>query len=168
MRALPASNMAAQALRQTHSRTVFCSKSLPLRPTSLFPETSLKWDRTEPRPGEFNFAEGDSIAAFATRNDMLVHGHTLVWYAAIPAHGSLRLQPVQEAKAALERHITTQVSRYRGKIWAWDVINEAIEPEDRLDDGYRNSVWFRSLGADYIDLAFRLARARRSLQHRCA
>ena len=48
------------------------------------PETSLKWDHTEPRPGEFNFAEGDSIAAFATRNDMLVHGHTLVWYAAIP------------------------------------------------------------------------------------
>ena len=57
----------------------------------------------------------------------------------------------QEAKTALERHITTQVLRYRGKIWAWDVINEAIEPEDRLDNGYRNSVWFRSLGVDYID-----------------
>ncbi len=122
------------------------------------PETALKWDRTEPRPGEFDFTEGDSIAAFASRNDMLVHGHTLVWYAAIPAWVS-QITTGPEAKAALERHITTQVSRYRGKIWAWDVVNEAIEPEDRLDDGYRNSVWLRSLGPDYIDQAFRLARA---------
>jgi len=122
------------------------------------PETSLKWDQTEPRPAEFNFAEGDSIAAFAARNDMLVHGHTLVWYAAIPAWVS-QIATGQEAKATLDRHITTQVSRYRGKIWAWDVVNEAIEPNDHIDEGYRNSVWLRSLGADYIDLAFRLARA---------
>jgi len=121
------------------------------------PETALKWDQTEPRPGEFNFTEGDSIAAFASRNDMMVHGHTLVWYAAIPAWVS-QITTSQEAKAALERHIATQVSRYRGKIWAWDVVNEAIEPEEHLDNGYRNSVWLRSLGADYIDLAFRLAR----------
>ncbi len=122
------------------------------------PETALKWVQTEPRPGEFNFVEGDSIAAFAARNDMMVHGHTLVWYAAIPPWVS-QLTTSQEAKAALERHITTQVSRYRGKIWAWDVVNEAIEPEDHLEYGYRNSVWLRALGVDYIDLAFRLARA---------
>ena len=122
------------------------------------PETALKWDQTEPRPGEFNFTEGDSISAFATRNDMLIHGHTLVWYAAIPPWVS-QITASQDARAALERHITTQVSRYREKIWAWDVVNEAIEPEDRLDNGYRNSVWLRSLGAEYIDLAFRLARS---------
>jgi endo-1,4-beta-xylanase len=122
------------------------------------PETALKWDQTEPQPGEFNFTEGDSIAAFAARNDMLMHGHTLVWYAAIPLWVS-QITASQDAKAALERHITTQVSRYREKIWAWDVVNEAIEPEDRLDNGYRNSVWLRSLGADYVDLAFRLARS---------
>src|SRR5580698_3399413 len=121
------------------------------------PETSLKWDQTEPRPGEFDFTEGDSIAAFAARNDMVVHGHTLVWYAAIPPWVS-QISTSQEANAALERHITTQVSRYRGKIWAWDVVNEAIEPEDHLDNGLRNSVWLHSLGAEYIDLAFRLAR----------
>ena len=122
------------------------------------PETALKWVQTEPQPGEFDFGEGDSIAAFAARNDMMVHGHTLVWYAAIPPWVS-QITTSQEAKAALERHIATQVSRYRGKIWAWDVVNEAIEPEDRLEHGYRNSVWLRALGVDYIDLAFRLARA---------
>lgn len=122
------------------------------------PESALKWNQTEPAPGAFNFAEGDSIAAFATRNDMLVHGHTLVWYTALPQWVT-RITSAPEAQAALERHISTEVSRYRGKIWAWDVVNEAIEPDDFREGGYRTSVWFNCLGADYIDLSFRLARA---------
>jgi endo-1,4-beta-xylanase len=122
------------------------------------PEGALKWDQTEPQPGAFDFSQGDSIVAFATRNNMLVNGHTLVWYAAIPPWVS-RLTTAPDARLALERHIETEVSRYRGKIWEWDVVNEAIEPNDRLEDDYRNSVWFRCLGHDYVDLSFRLARA---------
>lgn len=122
------------------------------------PESALKWNVTEPAPGEFNFAEGDSIAAFAARQDMLIHGHTLVWYAAIPQWVS-QLSDAGDARTALERHIGTEVPRYRGKIWAWDVVNEAIEPNDRRQDGYRSSVWFNCLGDEYVDLSFRLARA---------
>ena len=67
----------------------------------------------------------------------------------------------RERREACARHAISQrsVSRYRGKIWAWDVVNEPIEPKDGLDNGYRNSMWFRQLGIDYVDLAFRLARA---------
>src|SRR5579863_1041787 len=122
------------------------------------PEGSLKWIQTEPQPGKFDFAEGDSIAAFAARNDMLMHGHTLVWYTANPDWVA-NLKTGQEAQAALERHINVEVSHYRRKIWAWDVVNEALEPDDHLADDYRDSVWFRCLGASYIDLSFRLARA---------
>lgn len=122
------------------------------------PEGALKWIATEPQPGKFDFADGDSIAAFAARHGMLLHGHTLVWYAAIPDWVS-RLATADDARAALERHIVTEVQRYRGKAWAWDVVNEAIEPKDGLANGYRNSIWFRLLGIDYVDLAFRLARA---------
>jgi endo-1,4-beta-xylanase len=122
------------------------------------PESALKWISTEPQPGHFDFSEGDSIADFAARHDMLIHGHTLVWYAAIPEWVS-QIEAAKEATTALERHINTEVQRYRGKIWAWDVVNEAIEPNDHLEKGYRNSVWFRCLGIDYVDLAFRLARA---------
>jgi endo-1,4-beta-xylanase len=122
------------------------------------PESSLKWIPTEPQPGQFNFSEGDSIAAFAARQDMSVHGHTLVWHEAIPQWVS-QIATAREARAALDRHITALVSRYRGTIWAWDVVNEPIEPEDHLENGYRNSIWFRHLGIDYVDLAFRLARA---------
>ncbi len=122
------------------------------------PEGALKWNQTEPHPGVFDFSQSDSIVAFAARNDMLVNGHTLVWYAAIPPWVS-QLTTAAEARLALERHIGTEASRYRGKIWEWDVVNEPIEPNDRLDNGYRNSVWLRCLGIDYIDLSFRLAHA---------
>jgi endo-1,4-beta-xylanase len=124
----------------------------------FIPEGHLKWEFTEPRPNEFDFEGPDSIVDFAARHDMIMHGHTLVWYAAIPDWVS-RIATATDARRALERHIGTLVSRYRGKIWAWDVVNEPIEPKDGLDNGYRNSIWYRLLGIDHVDLAFRLARA---------
>lgn len=122
------------------------------------PEVHLKWEFTEPRPTEFDFAAADSIANFAARHDMIMHGHTLVWHAQIPDWVA-KISTAKDARLALTRHIATSVSRYRGKIWAWDVVNEPIEPNDGLDNGYRNSMWFRQLGIDYVDFAFRLARA---------
>jgi endo-1,4-beta-xylanase len=86
-----------------------------------------------------------------------MHGHTLVWYAAIPDWVK-HLASAAEARAALERHIGTLVERYRGKVWAWDVVNEPIEPKDGLEGSYRASIWQHLLGSSYIDLAFRLAR----------
>jgi endo-1,4-beta-xylanase len=123
----------------------------------FIPEGHLKWEFTEPRPNAFEFEGPDSIVDFAARHDMIMHGHTLVWYAAIPDWVA-RLATAKDARAALERHIGTLVSRYRGKIWAWDVVNEPIEPKDGLDHGYRDSIWQRLLGIDHVDLAFRLAR----------
>ncbi len=124
----------------------------------FIPEAHLKWQFTEPRPNDFDFAAADSVDDFAKRHDMVMHGHTLVWYAAIPDWVS-RLATPRDAQAALERHIATLVSRYRGRIWAWDVVNEPIEPKDGRESGYRDSIWYRLLGIDHVDLAFRLARA---------
>ena len=132
-------------------------EKLAIEANIFAPDFALKWLQTEPQAGKFDFSQGDSVADFAARNDMLVHGHTLVWYAAIPAWVE-QLSNAQDAREALERHISTQVPRYRGIIWAWDVVNEPIEPDDRLEGGHRNSVWYRCLGEDYIDLAFRIAR----------
>jgi endo-1,4-beta-xylanase len=123
----------------------------------FIPEAHLKWVITEPQANEFDFAAADSIADFAARHDMIMHGHTLVWHEAIPDWVA-KISTASDARIALERHIATLVSRYRGKLWAWDVVNEPIEPKDGLDKGYRNSIWFRQLGIDYVDLAFRLAR----------
>jgi endo-1,4-beta-xylanase len=124
----------------------------------FIPEGHLKWEHTEPRQNEFDFAGPDSVVDYAARREMIMHGHTLVWYAAIPDWVS-RLATAKDARTALERHIGTLVSRYRGRIWAWDVLNEPIEPKDGLANGYRNSIWFRLLGIEHVDLSFQLARA---------
>jgi endo-1,4-beta-xylanase len=124
----------------------------------FIPEWHLKWNITEPHPNEFDFVAADSIADFAAHHDMIMYGHTLVWHEAIPEWVT-KIPTAKDARIALERHIGTLVSRYHGKLWAWDVVNEPIEPNDRLDNGYRNSMWFQLLGIDYVDLAFRLARA---------
>jgi endo-1,4-beta-xylanase len=123
----------------------------------FIPENHLKWAFTEPGPNQFDFGGSDGIADFAARHDMIMHGHTLVWHGEIPDWVT-KISTARDARVALERHIVTLVSRYRGKIWAWDVVNEPVEPKDGLDNGYRNSIWFRLLGIDYVDLAFRLAR----------
>lgn len=82
----------------------------------------------------------------------------MVWHRAIPDWVA-EISTAKDVRLALERHIATLVSRYCGKIWAWDVVNEPIEPGDGLDNGYRNSMRFRQLGIDYVDLAFHLAHA---------
>src|ERR1700687_4609703 len=89
----------------------------------FIPEGHLKWEHTEPRPNEFDFAGPDSIVDYAARHDMIMHGHTLVWYEAIP-HWVSQIATARDAKVALERHIGTLVARCRAKIWAWDVVNE--------------------------------------------
>lgn len=53
-------------------------------------------------------------------------------------------------------YITTYVSRYKGKVAAWDVVNEAFEDSG---NAYRKSFWYTHLGSDYIEHAFRLAHA---------
>jgi endo-1,4-beta-xylanase len=45
------------------------------------------------------------------------------------------------------------MTRYKGKVAAWDVVNEALD--DR--DGLRKTLWLEKLGSDYVAGAFRIA-----------
>ena len=55
----------------------------------------------------------------------------------------------------LQEHIETLVGRYKGRVWAWDVVNEAID-EGR---GWRKSQWLNIIGDDFMERAFRFAHA---------
>lgn len=144
---------------------------------SLTHENEMKWDAIEPQPGVFNFTNADSTMAFAEANGMTVRGHTLVWHSQL-AGWVRQLTTRDEVLAAMERHITTVVSRYRGRIHAWDVVNEAFtdgggmaprlrgsDPSDAGDPNNANgnngldSVFRRLIGDDYIDRAFIIANA---------
>ena len=116
-------------------------------------EWEMKWDPVQKTPGVFDFSGADRIVEFAEERGMRVKGHALVWHGATPAWVTALSPP--ELRIAVEDHIRTVAGRYRGRVWAWDVVNEAI---DDAQPGLRSTVFSRGLGSDYLAEAFRLAR----------
>lgn len=122
----------------------------------LTPENETKWSFTEPAPSEFTFAGGDALVAFAEQHQMRVKGHCLVWYSQLP-NWVKELETADDVRLAMTRHIQQVAGHFRGKIAAWDVVNEAID--DGNGNALRDNVFLQQLGEGYIDEAFRLARA---------
>jgi endo-1,4-beta-xylanase len=124
----------------------------------LVPENCLKWNMLRPTADTYNFADPDSLVAFAEAHGMKVRGHNFVWHEALPGWFTGTVNK-DNARKFLVDHIHTVGGRYRGKIHSWDVVNEAIWIPDGRPDGLRSSSpWFQMLGPGYIDIAFRTAR----------
>ena len=122
----------------------------------LATKNELKWWHLQPRPGDYNWSEADWLIDFADQHDMVVHGHTLVWHEG-NARWVVEDTDEEEAQPRLIKHIRDVVGRYKGRIQAWDVVNEAVDPLDDRDDGLRETFWLERLGVGHIDLAFRIA-----------
>ncbi|MEV4389484.1 endo-1,4-beta-xylanase [Micromonospora sp. NPDC049580] len=120
----------------------------------LTPENEMKWDATEPQQGRFSYSGGDQIVAHAQSHGMIVRGHTLLWYQQQP--GWAQGMSGTALRNAAINHVTQVASHYRGKIYAWDVVNEAFA--DGGSGGRRDSNLQRT-GNDWIEAAFRAARA---------
>lgn len=122
---------------------------------SITVESSLNFRAVHPEKDKWTFKKADAIVDFALKNNMRVHGSTLLY----PADS---MMPVWiknfkgDRKAwikVLEDHIQTVVTHFKGRIKAWDVCNEAIKDNGEL----RNNIWLRNIGEDYIGLAFTFA-----------
>jgi GH35 family endo-1,4-beta-xylanase len=87
-------------------------------------ENHMKWILIAPNSGSFEFAEADKIVSFAVANGMAVRGHTLLWHRQLPAW--VEGKNYSELEVVLENHVNAVVGRYKGKIYAWDVVNEII------------------------------------------
>jgi endo-1,4-beta-xylanase len=121
----------------------------------IVPENAMKWDTTEPARGQFNFAPGDALVQFAQEHRMKVRGHCLVWHQALPGWVTDGHFSREEWIQILKDHITAEVTHYKGKVFAWDVLNEGM-----ADNGLINRTdWYDNIGPDYIEIAFRAARA---------
>jgi GH35 family endo-1,4-beta-xylanase len=124
---------------------------------SVTAEYEHKWDPVQRSPGVYDFTGADQIVEFAEARGMRVRGHALVWHGATPAWVNSLSEP--ELRIAMEDHIRTVAGRYRGRIFAWDVVNEAVADEGQANTGgLRNSVFLQRLGSGFIAEAFRLAR----------
>lgn len=124
----------------------------------IVPESELKWDTLRPTRSEFRFEKTDAIMAFAREQKIQVRGHTLAWYGALP-NWTAEIASRAEAERELTGHIETVVSRYKGVIPSWDVVNEPIEDSPTAEAPLRSFVWSNWLGSDYLPIAFRAAAA---------
>ena len=119
---------------------------------SITPENSLKWMYVQPTPNHFNFVAGDKYVELGVKDNMYIVGHALVWHNQL-ADFMKRTESSGEFINHVENHIGTVVSRYKGKIDAWDVVNEAFNEDGSL----RSSVFKNQMGDNYIENVFKLA-----------
>jgi endo-1,4-beta-xylanase len=117
------------------------------------PGNEMKWDTTEPSNGSFNFGPGDQIVSFAKSHNQRVRGHNLVWQSQLPSWVSSL--PLNQVQSAMETHITTEVTHYKGQVYSWDVVNEPFNDDGSL----RQDVFYNAMGSGYIADALRTARA---------
>lgn len=126
---------------------------------SITAEFEMKPEVIAPTEGVFDWSAPDALLEFAETHGFAVRGHALLWHKATPDY-FFEGTP-EEVKTRVQNYISAVVTRYRGRIYAWDVVNEAITDDDSAADPYRRSNWWDASGgnADYIDWAFEAARA---------
>jgi len=126
---------------------------------SLTPENAMKMGPIHPEPNRYYWKDADAIVNFAQAHGLKVRGHNLCWHEQTPAWLFKNDQGGQVTKEVLlqrlKEHITTVVNRYKGKIYAWDVVNEAIDDDNT--HFLRNSLWYQICGEDFIAAAFEYA-----------
>lgn len=119
---------------------------------AVTPENVMKAAIIQPGWNDFNFKVADELVDFAVLHNMKVNAHTLIWHNQLPLF-MRNMQDADSVKEYFQKHITTVASRYDGKVYSWDVVNEALNEDGTL----RNTVFLQKLGEDYIVEAFRLA-----------
>lgn len=119
----------------------------------LEPEDALKWEVLRPDPQSFDFSQADQVVDFALRHNMKVRGHTLVWHHQNPPWLTAGSFTPDQLSKLLETHIKTVVGHYRGKIFAWDVANEAFDEGDRAGR-LRSTIWYDRPGIGYAQQGY--------------
>jgi endo-1,4-beta-xylanase len=136
------------------------AKVLPEQFSVVTPGNEMKWGVVEPTQGQFDWSGADRLVRFAEQHGQRVRGHTLLWHNQLPTwltdgvtNGAISSS---QLKALLKQHIFTEVGRYSGRIWQWDVANEFFT--DANPSGINpNDFWVSNLGPDIIPQAFRWA-----------
>ena len=125
------------------------------------PEDVMKWWVVRAKPGSFDFRPGDQLVRFAEAHNMKIRGHCLVWGNDNPAWLSQGHFTPAQLSDLLQEHITTEMKHYAGHVFAWDVVNEALDQDGRIKD----SLWYNQpgigmagKGTAYVEQAFRWAR----------
>lgn len=126
----------------------------------LEPEDAMKWAAIRPNQATFDFKDSDRLVDFAKSHGMKVRGHNLAWGTGNPKWLTDGHFTPEQLHELLHQHIERVVGHYRGKVFAWDVVNEAFRQHGSL----RDTIWYNQpgiglagKGTAYIEQAFRWA-----------
>lgn len=147
----------AMSLPQIHGTDTKSVDIIKKQFSSIVAENCMKSMYLQPQEGKFFFDDADQFVAFGEKNKMFIIGHTLIWHSQAPdwffVDKDGKNVSAEVLKQRMKNHITTVVSRYKGRVKGWDVVNEAI-----MEDGsYRKSKFYEILGEEFIPLAFTYA-----------
>ena len=124
---------------------------------SITAENCQKWGEIRTEDGGWKWQDSDAFVNFGVQHNKHIVGHTLGWHSQIPESVFKNKDGSYISKEALakkqQEHITTLVERYKGKIAAWDVVNEAVGDDNKM----RASHWYNVMGDDFLVNAFNLA-----------
>ena len=128
---------------------------------SITAENDMKPGSTQPNAGQWNFSNGDNIMRFAATNHIPLRGHCLVWHSQTgdfmfhDDKGNLISKEMLFER--MKHHIETVVGHYKGRAYAWDVVNEAISDDPNASHPYRESFFYQIAGDEFIRKAFEYA-----------
>lgn len=147
----------AMSLPQINGTDVKSDQIITSQFSSIVAENCMKSMFLQPQEEKFFFDDADRFVAFGEKNKMFIIGHTLIWHSQLPKWFFVDKDgkdvSAEVLKQRMKKHITTVVSRYKGRVKGWDVVNEAI-----MEDGtYRKSKFYEILGEEFIPLAFQYA-----------
>lgn len=127
-------------------------------------ENASKWQFTEPSEGKYTFQQMDALVNLARQRDMTVNGHAggafgealPKWVQALPTETP---EDKDRVKQVLIDHIKTEVGHFKGRVATWDIVNEPLADYDEFERGqtYRENIWYKAMGEDYIAIALRAA-----------
>lgn len=143
---------AALSASQIEESDTLVSSLIKKEFNSITAENMMKSMHIHPSKDTFNFELPDKFVALGEKNNMFIHGHTLIWHSQL-APFMTQIIDSTEMVSFMQNHINTIVGRYKGKINSWDVVNEALNDDGTL----RNSVFLDALGEEFLALAFKLA-----------
>ncbi|MBS9461064.1 endo-1,4-beta-xylanase [Flagellimonas sp. 389] len=103
----------------------------------------------------YDWTRSDIIVDFAESNNINVHGHALIWHESIPDFLQGFSGTNKEFELLIKTYVTDVVTRYKGKVGSWDVVNEAIGDNTST---LRNSLFLERMGEDYVKKCFQYAR----------
>jgi endo-1,4-beta-xylanase len=124
------------------------------------PEDAFKWWVIRRNEDTFDFRQGDEIVAFAQAHGMKVRGHCLVWDHSNPAWLEAGHFRPDQLSQLLQQHIVRVMQHYAGKVFAWDVVNEALDENGQFKDSpwyNRPGIGFSGKGSAYVEQALRWA-----------